>query len=422
MAVCDCAIDRRAVKRVGKSSAAIDYKLVVFLVCLTILLQYVVIFTYETGETGENNTVLCALLSAANTALYLLIALACGRTTKEKQWLLLALGGGYLVMRTLLAGNGIVSMFNNVELIVAVVLFGRLRLPKRYVKRICVFSVALFLCVVVTSRYDGRWISNRIFDSVYMNRNHFGVLTAVNMYMALTALRKRGRKLRLSYLAVYAAGIGLVIPTTSRTSLVCVVLLALFHIFTVKKKRINAAKFFGFFTVCLALSAFAVVFLAYVLPAIVGENFTLFGRSILSGRETIYTDAFNALKRGWSWLFGRGVLSEFTSTKSILGDIRTNAHNQWLQFILNYGVVYLAFMIYVYLSVFKRIANDRPSTNTAMFVMMQILFFVYFMTESIHYFRSYACLFLVIYLTNYAQNAQITKRPCSVDSHRRKVS
>lgn len=369
------------------------------MVCFSILIQYAVIIIFETGEL-ESGTGLSGVFAAVCFVIYVCIFIACRHKISDKQIALVVFCSLFLIIKTFLSGVGFVTMFNYIELVIAITVFARINFPQKLIKHVCLLSVVLYVLILITSRYDDAWLVNRIFTSTRINRNHFGILTVVNMYMALVYFRKPGHSIRPSYVFVYVVGLAIILRSTSRTSLVCVILFIILHITAVRRNPNKTKRLYRFFVAALLISVFAILLLTYVLPLIVGKEFLLFGRPILSGRDSIYSDALDTLVHDSGWFWGRGVVSEFTDTHSIFGTIRLNSHNMWLQFVLNYGVVFTIPLIIIYCVSFKRVIGRRCNPRAAMLVAMQILMFVYFMTEAPHFFRSYSCVYLVFYFTN----------------------
>ena len=395
--------------------------IVVFLVCLTVIVQYVMLMVYGGDSEVENADFgIARYFALINCCIYFIIVLINLEKIKKWQIALFLFGIIYLFVNTLIRGKGYLHMFSYVQLLTALIIFSQMRLSRKSVKQICFFSVFVFLALYLILSYDGTYFYSETLN-LKLNKNHFCKLAIVNLFLALTALRKDDRKIHLSYLIVYAVWLYIIIPTDSRMALLCLLAVIFFHIISIKLKKINTKKLLRFFIFCLALSACAVFILTYVVPSVLGDDFMLLGRPLLSGRNAIYLDAFGTLSRENDWLFGHGFL-QFTELKGHIGNYRTDTHNQWLQFALNYGLVFAIFMIVAYVKVYKHSLKSNPSYATLFITFFQIVLFMYFLTETMYHISVYSCLFNVMYFTVYkGNNGGSRKRKLNLDYNRRKT-
>lgn len=391
------------------------------LVCLTIIVQYAMLMVYGgDSEVEDADYGIARYFALINCCLYFIIVLINLENIKRWQIALFLFGIIYLFVNTLIRRMGYLHLFSYVELLTALIIFSQMRLSRRSVKQICAFSVIAFLLLYLMLAYDGTYFYSKTFN-LKLNKNHFCKLAIVNLFLALTALRKSDRKIHLSYLIAYAVGLLIIIPTGSRMALLCLVALILFHIISIKLKKINRKKLLRLFIVCLALSVVAVLVLTYYVPTVLGDDFTLFGRSLLSGRNTIYSDAIQTLSSNNNWIFGHG-FSPFTELKGHIGNYRSDTHNQWLQLALNYGLVFVIFMIVAYVKVFKYGLKSNPSYATIFLTFFQIILFMYFLTETLYHLPVYSCLLHVIYFTVYqSNNGERRNNKLNLDYNRRKT-
>ena len=371
---------------------------IVLLTAMSIVLQYVMLFIYGgDSETVDPDFGIAKIFALVNCIIYLVIASLEIKNLKDWQVALLILGVAYLALCTLVRGRGYVHMLGYVDLLIAVIVFSQIRLSRKSVKLICAVSVIAFLFLYFTSVQQDIYFVSKL-ASVSFNRNHFCKLIVVNIFMALIWCGKNDRKLHLLYLIVYTVGLLAIIQTGSRTSLICGILLILGHIASIKLRKITKRKLFRFFVLCMTISVVALFIVVYA-PDIFNSDTTLWGRAILSGREKLYLDAIDTLFSKGKYWFGNG-FGEFTASIGQTGNIRTDTHNQWLQFALNYGLIFFALMLYIYYKAFKSVINSSYSIHSIFFVVMQIVLFAYFVTETLYNLTVYACLLNVVYLTN----------------------
>lgn len=360
-------------------------------VCFIIILSHILLFL------GENNSLTYTAISYAIKLLisfiYLYITKKAFPRLDKNIRLLLILILGYLVIRTLVS-RIFSPILMNFPIVVALLICNKLDFNKRDIKKIGLCSILCFFIVYLNFYFDGdSFYINYFFHDLQINRNIIGMAIVVNMYMALLLVTKKSKKLNLFQIIIYFVGLIMLIKCASRTSLICGILLILLHIYSIKRKRINYKRLKKVFYVVLLASLLSAIVILYFLAPVMNS---VVGYSFFSSREFIYYEAIDKLNRTKSWLFGYG-FEVFAPMLS--GNLGKQAHNQWLQFVVNYGIVFLIVIVYLFVRLINNLVRKRQKVLTLLFMQMQLIIFIYAISEMIfsHYYSAY--LFSSIYFT-----------------------
>lgn len=250
-------------------------------------------------------------------------------------------------------GTGMEYLCNTVVLFGVLSVSGRLRFKKRLIKLIVIFYLCVVLLVAVfANKFDSADAGSAL---IVNNTNHSGfiMMACEIMFMILAQKHpKRSRKRRI-YWILFAVAFIVHIQFASRSSLIGTVL---FFAYSLLKNRIDElgpkSICFSAIVLCVAGILFAYLY-AVVLFDLIGQGeITILGKDLFTGRQTIWRDAFEQMKG--NLLLGAG---------NTLDSRNENAHNQFVGWLLIYGLPAFAAIILLMASILKSYAGKHKSKN-----------------------------------------------------------
>lgn len=368
--------NRQAAGIKTKNSKLVD-RAITDIICIGIVLSYVMLlFTSDADEANDNIVVL--ILKYINLLSFCLLLILCWNRVKEWKRLALLILILYMIVRTVIFARTFALININLPALTAILIYSDILRTKSDIKRIGLTSVIMFLFVYLTSYYnhDGYYLSY-VFPQFRLNRNPFGIIINMNLYAVLKLVTKRNRKIMPIHLLIYAIALYMIIDSGSRTSLAATVLIILFHMICIKKRTLNKRRLLGLFAFTLLLSMLGPVLITKILAPM----FNTADRSLFSSREILYEGAFRALSSGAAFLFGFG-FNDFMQFGN--GDLGRIAHNQWLQYAVNYGILFTIFVAVIYWRVISTEIKKCRNFESLFFVFLQIVLLVCSITETIY--------------------------------------
>lgn len=181
----------------------------------------------------------------------------------------------------------------------------------------------------------------------------------------------------------------------SSTSIVVSIVLAvflciyLFHLFPVKKPKISI------FLIIYVIAAVVIVwgsssFLQFFVEGFLGKDMTFSSRTIIWSQMIQYYSQKPIL--GW------GVIGSDT-TSDMLGSIDfTSAHNQWLQFLFQGGIILFVFAIIFNYIIWKRIAHQGKPANVYLMTAFMSAIYIECLFEAQFNTVKLLLLYFIIYL------------------------
>lgn len=367
------------------------------LICLSVFLQY--IFLVVDALIGEGGGIVIDIFKMSGTFIYIVIAALSMRNTKTWRLIVALLLCAFIIVRTIFIYGVFNLIFINVPVIITIAFASDVRLNKKHVKSIFVCSFLCFLVLFLTSRYDGSaYYVNRIIPALKINRNELSFVATILFYMALSCLTKNDRRIRPSYVITYIVALAVIYLSGSRTALGCAVITVIFHIISVKAKYSKKRKLTVFFLLCITVSFFSAIIIKDILSPILNNLYD--GRSFFSSREILYSDAIGVLSKNNDWLFGFG-FEQFSDLGN--SEMVWAAHNQWLQFTLNYGILFALAIYLIFCKNAVKAIAECHSAKSMFFILMTIVILIFFATETVFftYYRTFVC--LTFFFTNYRE-------------------
>lgn len=205
-----------------------------------------------------------------------------------------------------------------------------LNYSKRYLSALAALNVGANIALFARSfGYFGMFLANR---NRYVNPNAMAmsaVYTCLYGICLSNALRKKSQ---------WGITLVLIISTAwsvwnfdSRGSLLAIGFFVIFK-YLVPNKVWKKPRVFLFMVILVVISGTLFPFV-YIYLYKGGINFSFMNKSLYTGREGIWINAFAAFSDGWQyWLFGIG-------SKAYLWDAAQNSHNSFFALIINFGLI-----------------------------------------------------------------------------------
>lgn len=142
-------------------------------------------------------------------------------------------------------------------------------------------------------------------------------------------------------------------------------------------KWIAGALFFGGI-------AFALAYLG--LYKLFGDDVYFMGKDIFTGREIIWSDAFNQVNEKYGWFFGIGLRLDSLSVNGVTGF--TNLHNQAMGYYVTFGAIVLIAYTFLLAKLVERLTCGKNKMLTVLlFVLIIMSYFdtiLYSTTNGVH--------------------------------------
>ena len=223
--------------------------------------------------------------------------------------------GSFLALLFLIEGQEFIEIKKN---IVKLISYSNIIL-------VALFMIYSFMPFAYKIEGEYVYIKNTALTLGYSNPNSTGMLliysAAINLISNRCKLYDKYLTILIQVLLIY-----LMIRTNSRTSLFCILLLTFLSLLNLRKVPKSL------------IIAFAVVPVAYIQSVGFIDNMTIFGKSVYTGREKIFTTELESFNDWFSWLFGDLSVGKFS-----------NHHNAPLSIMLSCGIIGLALYITLYL-------------------------------------------------------------------------
>lgn len=226
--------------------------------------------------------------------------------------------------------------------------------------RILCFTYLTFI-FITTFLIDGVYSISK--QSYFGNPNSLGIFI-ISIYPILLITTKQNK-----YPIIFIICLILIIASASRTSLLAFIC---FNIVYLNKRILFSNKFF-ILLLFLTLN-FASIFIIYFITSYTQADANAFvaNKPILSGRENLWPLAIDLImeKPLWGWGAGKSLPDLSTAIQ--------NSHNQYLNILLQYGVIgFLQFSAFIYVISFliyqngkSRVGNIGIASITSMLVVM----------------------------------------------------
>lgn len=173
----------------------------------------------------------------------------------------------------------------------------------------------------------------------------------------------------------------------SRAALIGVVL---FVAYLLLKKYLDkvSKKAIGWLTfiVCIGAVLFAFFFSKVLYVWLGDENVTLFGKDIFSGRQVVWSAAFEQIKGNWLFGIGNTLYSPYGNP--------TRLDNQMMGYLINFGVITLSLIVALIISLMSEMCSSKKmAIGTVLVLLVSGFFETYFFYETT---VSYTCIVLFI--------------------------
>lgn len=263
---------------------------------------------------------------------------------------------------------------------------------------VVLFFLAFYLSIT-SLKYRGIVIG----EEISVTNLVFWCLCAVPFFFLIS---RNGIQMFLLSMAII-----IVLLTYKRSATICIGLIALFYV--LYRTKTSKTSLWSYFVIVLGVLIVYYVITRYFQNSILGvaERMSKIQESEGSGRIPLYKDVINVLQTNdlFDWVFGRGVGS-ITITR------HTNAHNDALQMLFEFGVIGLVLYFLMLWMVIKRtIALRKMKSNYYMgYFASFVIFIVLGAVSNLVVFNSYFS-FICAYwgLAEY----EITKKTITIPEH-----
>lgn len=278
-------------------------------------------------------------------------------------------------------------------LLLAMWLYSGVTISKRLFDIVYYFGVILSLLFIVYSFTDiarKAYIDGNFIQSVYFVFNFDNSnTTATYLYgiMCLILVNFPLRKYKAFNALLILSNFYFIYKTNSRSCLIAAIVTLFFSLFTSKKKVPTL------FVIVAWLVPIIFVFVYLYMYHSGVEDIQILGKSLFSGRETVYEDYLGMLKNTTQTLFGN------------LGEARfQNAHNAPLSIYCSSGVIGVIISEILILTSVLKINLNSQISRVCVFVI--IGYFIHSCAESIMFMGGFpGCVFVIVFylLANYSK-------------------
>jgi len=218
---------------------------------------------------------------------------------------------------------------------------------EKLIKVLSIFS--LIICLIYSFPYGknyGWYLNNKI------NPNTWGVLTAFSFIIWSILVDFKLFKNKFLFILLLIITLITIYNFKARGSLIAV--LVYFCLIILPKKIFKTKMIYALLILIIILGTFFPIIYLKLYES--GVNLEIFGKSLYTGRETIWLEMFLKFKEDpFSVIFGLG------SKTSLSSEYFISTHNSYFQLILNFGIIgYVIFWIYLFYvlkSLIKNVSN-----------------------------------------------------------------
>lgn len=221
---------------------------------------------------------------------------------------------------------------------------------KSFAYLLCIFFLFIFI----------HWVQldfpTRRFRSIFQNPNYLAILLFTMLYFKVIALKFSRKWERLYFLIMISVNLLLIFHTNSRTVLMC--------IFLVLTGWVVLKKIPMIFPYLLYITLSINLFFLFVYIKIQNTNVgialnelsrNIFGKSFYSGRSELWSSILDSVYSKPFFGFGLG-----TNAKDII-DTKLTAHNQYLQIVIEGGIIKLTIFVFLLVCIWKLLINRIES-------------------------------------------------------------
>lgn len=256
-----------------------------------------------------------------------------------------------------------------------------------FVISVFIFSLLGVFKIIILYILD---IENKLFYESFSNvlkihSTYFALLVVVAFIVSTVRIFKQRKAFHFKYIFISFYFLIILFLLSSRISFVAIalILVVFFIDQVILKKRKKAVFFFAGVAVCVSIFIFSGYFGTRI-NNLTQENEA--NRSDIENREVLWESVFCAIENSPSQIFGAGlkksqdIINSCYSKNGFFGaELNYNAHNQYLQTLLEKGLLGLLFLLllmgYLLFRGFRK--------KDVLLILTTITFFVFFVTESI---------------------------------------
>lgn len=240
---------------------------------------------------------------------------------------------------------------------------------KKLIKFISYFNILIFLIFLVYSKLDFAYrfeSDEKLFelDELTLGYSNSNASSMMLLYVATINLISARMKIYNKYIALVIQILltYLIYKTSSRTALLCVIVLSASSLFTIKK----ISKIFLYIFTAIPIGY--IFLLPYLKSIGFLTNTEILGKSLYTGREDIFAEQTAKLNNTAKWLFGDLSVGGFL-----------NHHNGMLSILLSCGIVGLLIYLVIW---FKNITPYLNKTNKVSYIAIASLFVIFLQSSS----------------------------------------
>lgn len=332
--------------------------MLLFMILATIRLFVCVTFF----QIPEILSTLLTFFTAGVVAVEVLLALPDMNKNLQGLWkfLLLSLGISYLVHFT-----GLEYICNTIILLGTLTVLPQTKMKREWTEG---FLLAFTFYVFLLSLFADRTLEDEN-AFIYLNPNGIAFVFVLNQFVLVSYARTLGiwRKIVIYIIAV--ASVFIQIQFGGRSSLIGTGALVVYCVLQkwfdgFSRRRIKWLSII----LCIGSILFT-YFYAIVLYGWLGDDTFFLGKDIFSGREVIWTDAFEQIKG--HWFFGIG---NTLGSISVNGDTgATNIHNQMLGYFVCFGLFAMIAYMLLYSVLAARLCKGKRKTATAFAIILIVM-------------------------------------------------
>ena len=301
----------------------------------------------------------------ANMALYVnfafaMFGLVLCRKFRTHNFSYIALTSVYLLLSVLVSNGGIGSVITFIVPLLLLTSFSFLKFSRK--SRRALILIGLFT-VLILFAYSFPYSANfRAYFDTKINSNTLGMFIMFFFMIVCVCIDLSRAKMKLLVTLMLVISIWGMYNYESRGTTLAVCCFAL--------TLMLPSKFFtrnSFFTIVFLLIALGTAFpVVYLHLYNIGYTAEVFGKSLYTGREGIWSTMFSLMKDDTlKILFGMG-------SKTVLWNHALNVHNNFFNIIVNFGVfgfvIYYAFILQQIWNAAKNIKNPTVRKSLSMFV------------------------------------------------------
>lgn len=258
----------------------------------------------------------------------------------------------YLPISVFFNNGGLGSVITLISTIFMIYMYSHITLTDRTCRFLVILSTVAIVYLFIRS--FGYALDFYYYKSYYLNPNTVG-MCLIYFYMIRSIVNQSKSKMhKIETLLLFVLVVIGVQNCSSRGSLLA---LLFFVVLNLVPKRVITRK--NVILISIIIISLGILF-PFVYLGLYRNNvqFELFGKSIYTGRETIWNNMFELLDQSsLNWLFGIG------SDEVLMSGKELNVHNDYFSVIVNYGLIglisYYGFVLAIIVKASKYVQNSR---------------------------------------------------------------